>query len=44
MKLLIGSLIVLALIVITLLCMVGVYLIILTVANIKEALKDLLED
>lgn len=41
MELLIGSLIVLALIIITLLCLVGVYLIILTVANIKETLEDL---
>lgn len=42
MELLTGSLIVLALIVITLLSMVGVYFIILTIVNIKEALEDLL--
>lgn len=42
MELLIGSLIVLALIVIMLLCVVGIYFIILIMAVIKEALEDLI--
>lgn len=41
MELLIGSLVVLALIIITLLCTVGVYFVILMITNIKEALEDL---
>lgn len=41
MKLLIGSLIVLCLIVIFLLCMIGFYFIILLIACIKDAIEDL---
>ena len=44
MKLLIGSLIALALIVIVLLCIIGVYFIILMIENIKEVIEELKED
>lgn len=43
MGLLIGSLVVLALITIILLCTIGIYFIVLMIGNIKEAIEDIKE-